>query len=152
MSFATPTKPNLTDYLVFIRGCGIGANFLPDNSMWIGITFTVAMDTVNLTLNCADPQIYTLAIYNLGVDRLLNFAQDVSGQTFFQQMRKDLGLLAFASGLVSSSSDQGTSQSLEVIKAAKGMTITDLQLARTIYGRTYLGFAQQYGPNIWGLT
>jgi hypothetical protein len=152
VAFTDPTKPNQADYLTFIRGAGIGVAFLPDNSMWIDVSFTIAVDTVNDVLNVVNPEIYTLAAYNLGVDRLLNFAQDVEGQTFFATMREKLGLLGFAAGLVSSSSDQSSSQSLEVVEGAKRMTFTDLQLARTIWGRTYLGFAQQYGSTIWGLT
>lgn len=150
--FVDPTTPNITDYTTFIRAAGIGAGFLPDDSFWIPVTFGIAQDTVNITLACAGPTEYTLAVYNLGVDRLFNFAIDVEGQTFFQRQRRELGLMSFASGLVSSSSDSGTAQTLQTIEAAKRMTITDLQLAKTIWGRTYLGFAQNYGPTIWGLT
>ena len=34
---------------------------------------------------------------------------------------------------------------------AKLMTITNLEMTRTPYGRAYLGFAQEYGPVAWGL-
>ena len=150
--FVTPTTPNQADYLTFIRDQGIGQAFLPDNSMWIGITFNVAMGIVNDTLNAANASLYTLAVYNLGVDRLINFASDQEGQTYFADWRVKLGIYTFASGLVASSSDSGTSQSLQVIEAAKRMTLQDLQHMKTTWGRVYSGFAQQYGPTVWGLT
>lgn len=156
--FATPTQANVADYTVFLRGIGMNVTVLPDNSMWIPITFGIANNTVNplLATACgfgADvPGPYVLAVYNLGADRVINFAPDQPNQTFFADLRASLALNSFASGLVNSSSDQGTSQSLETIEAAKKMTIGDLQLAKTPYGRLYLSFAQKYGPNIWGLT
>jgi hypothetical protein len=151
--FADPTKPSVGDYLLFVRGhVGIPVSALPDASIWLGTSFNVAMATVNDALNNANPTIYTLAVYNLGADRLINFAIDEQGQSYFTDLRRSMGLLSLASGLVSSSGDQGTNQSFEVIEAAKKMTINDIQLMRTPYGRAYLGFAQSYGPSIWGLT
>ena len=154
--FITPATPNLTDYLTFIRnGLGIGPAFLPDNSLWITTTFNMAMATVNLSLTVASVgtsgNIYTLAVYNFAADRLLNFALDQPGESYFKDTRAALGLNSFASGLVAASGDQGTSQTLEVIEAAKRMTITDLAMMKTPYGRAYLDFAQAYGPTIWGL-
>ena len=153
MSFTQPTKPNTVDYLTFIRnGLGIGPAFLPDDSFWIQGTFSMAIATVNDALNRVDGTIYTLAVYNFAADRLLNFALDEPGQSYFRDMRSTLGLNSFSAGLVNASADQGTSQSLEIIEAAKHMTITDLQLMKTPYGRVYLDFAQSYGSTIWGLT
>lgn len=155
--FVTPTTPNVTDYLTFIRnGLGIGPAFLPDDSLWVTTTFNMAMATVNLTLTAAtvgtSGPYYTLAVYNFAADRLLNFALDQPGQSYFKDKRAALGLNSFAAGLVAASGDQGTSQTLEVIEAVKRMTITDLSMMKTPYGRAYLDFAQAYGPTIWGLT
>lgn len=153
MTFATPTLPNQADYLTFIRqGLGIGPAYLPDDSMWIGTTFSMARAMVNDALIIADATIYTLAVYNFAADRLLHFALDVPGQSYFKDTRATLGLNNFLAGLINASSDQGTSQSLEIIDAAKRMTITDLGMMKTPYGRVYLDFAQSYGPTIWGLT
>lgn len=158
-AFATPGRPNLADYLLFIRqGLGIGPAYLPDDSMWIQATFDMSLGMVNLGLaaltmpGVTGSTIYTLACYNFGADRLLNFALDMPGQSYFKDMRASLGLNAFSAGLVNASSDQGTSQSLEIIEAAKRMTITDLQMMRTPYGRAYLDFAQSWGSTPWGLT
>jgi len=155
--FLTPTTPNVTDYLTFIRsGLGIGPVFLPDDSFWITATFNLAIGTVNLALTNAtvgtNGPYYTLSVYNFAADRLLNFALDQPGQSYFKDTRAALGLNSFAAGLVAASGDQGTSQTLEVIEAAKRMTITDLAMMKTPYGRAYLDFAQAYGSTIWGLT
>jgi len=155
--FLTPTTPNVTDYLTFIRsGLGIGPVFLPDDSFWITATFNLAIGTVNLALTNAtvgtNGPYYTLSVYNFAADRLLNFALDQPGQSYFKDTRSALGLNSFAAGLVAASSDQGTAQTLEVIEAAKRMTITDVQMMKTPYGRVYLDFAQAYGSTIWGLT
>jgi hypothetical protein len=152
-AFATPSKPNVDDYLLFLReGVGIGPAYLPDDSLWVQTTLDMAIGTVNDWINVADPRMYTIAVYNFGADRLLNFGLDEPGQCFFKDTRAALGLNSFSSGLISASADQGTSQSFEVIEAAKRMTITDLQMLRTPYGRVYLDIAQSYGSNIWGLT
>jgi hypothetical protein len=155
MTFATPGQPNVPDYLTFIRqGLGIGQAFLPDDSLWIQATFDMAIGTVGLFLRCADTtgNIYTLAVYNFAADRLLNFALDTPGECYFRDVRASLGINSFQPGLLTSSADQGTSQSFQVIESAKNMTITDLQMMKTPYGRVYLDFAQSYGSNVWGLT
>lgn len=150
--FTNPLAPNLTDYTTFIRTqVGIGPVYLPDSSMWINVSFDVAVRMVSLWLERADCVIYTLAVYNYGADRLLNFATDQPGQTYFADARKALNISGFTVGMITSSSDQGTSQSMEVPDWAKEMTIGDLQMARTPYGRQYLAFAQMIGV-IWGLT
>lgn len=152
--FVTPRTPNLADYQTFLTEQGFTAIVLPPSSMWIPITFDIAVATVNPLLALADCRapIYSLCVYNLGADRLLNFAPDQPNQTFFATNRKKLQLLKFSAGLVASSSDNGTSGSKEVIRAAKNMTVTDLEMMKTPYGRVYIGFAQNYGPTIWGLS
>jgi hypothetical protein len=151
--FVQPNKPNVTDYSTFLyNSVGIPVADLPTDSMWIQITLNIAIAEVNLALTCTVAPMYSIACYNLAADRLLNFAIDLPQRSYFTDMRKTLGILTLASGLVSSSSDGGTSQSLETIEAAKKMTLTNLQLAKTPYGRAYMGIAQSYGPTVWGLT
>lgn len=154
-NFANPGEPNEADYLLFLRqGVGIRAEDLPADSMWIPATFGMAVGTVTLALDLSTvTPIYSLAVYNFGADRLINFALDQPNRSFFTDLRNRLGITSFAAGLVSSSGDNaGSSQSLEVIEAAKRLTVTQLQMMKTPYGRNYIGFAQQYGPTVWGLT
>jgi len=42
--------------------------------------------------------------------------------------------------------------SLVVMEAAKMFTLSNLQNLKDIYGRTYLGYAQSYGPSTFGLS
>lgn len=72
--------------------------------------------------------------------------------TFFANARLKFKMGEFAPGVVASSSDVSTSVGLDNPDFMKGLTIEDLQLMKTIYGRTYLSIAQKYGPNVWGLS
>src|ERR1700758_3123178 len=107
--FTNPTTPNQTDYTTFVQSWGVTPTYLPVTSFWLTTTLKVACSIVNRSLRITDPTIYTLAVYNLGMDRLVNWAQDQPGQTYFQTLRKDFKLVyAFAPGVVSSTSDQGS--------------------------------------------
>jgi hypothetical protein len=153
-SFANPLVPSIGDYTIFVRSWGVTSTYLPNNSIWLTITFNVATAIVNRTLQCTDPLIYTLAIYNLAMDRLVNYAQDQTGLTYFKDLRgKDQYNLqyAFAPGVPSSTGDQGTSVGLLNPEWMQTLTIQDLQTLRTPWGREYMAFAQSYG-NLWGLS
>ena len=50
------------------------------------------------------------------------------------------------------SSDVSTSQSLAQPTWAAGLTIGQLGMMRTPWGREYLSYAQSFGPTIWGVT
>jgi hypothetical protein len=115
-------------------------------------TFSVAVDIVNDALSQAPGTLYALAVYNLGADRLLNYAVDAPGQTYFQDLRVSMKLMAVSVGVASSSNDQGTSVGILNPDALRDLTMMDLQTLKTPYGRAYMGFAQQYGPSLWGLT
>jgi len=71
---------------------------------------------------------------------------------YFVDVRKGLGLNTFTVGVVSSASDQGTSAGLIVPDFFKTLTLLDLDLMKTPWGRTYLELAQLSGPNVWGLS
>lgn len=157
--------PTLAGFLAFIRGnMAINTTVLPDNAPVIPMAFQIAMDLVNCDLNLASPDIYTLAVYNLGGDNIINFAPDVqppvpyaatdnAGELpFFAYLRSKWKLLDFNSGVVQSTGDEGTNVSLVVQEAAKNFTIANLQQLKTPWGRQYLAFAQSYGPTIWGLS
>lgn len=157
--------PTLAGFLAFIRGnMEINTTLLPDNAPVIPLAFQIAMDLVNCDLNKASPDIYTLAVYNLGGDNIINLAPDVQPPvpyidpankdqlSFFAFLRWKWKLLDFNSGVVQSTGDEGTNVSLVVQEAAKNFTLANLQNLKTPYGRQYLAFAQLAGPTIWGLT
>lgn len=154
-------------FLAFVRGtAGIPSSVLPDNSPAIGMAYRVAVDIVNLVLAIASPDMYVLAVYNLGVDNLINFAPDVqppvaykppppltneAGLPYFAFYRAQWKIYDFQSGVVQSAGDEGTTTSLVVQKAAENFTLSNLQNLKTPFGRQYLAIAQRTGTN-WGLT
>ena len=52
---------------------------------------------------------------------------------------------------MASASDEGTSTALLNPEFMKTLTLQNLQALKDPYGRTYLQFAQSFGP-VWGLT
>ena len=150
--------PTLGDFLVFIANVmGIPVSALPTNAPIITYAFDWAMAVVDDQL-AGVPYIsgswsqYAIAVYNLAGDRIINFATDQTGQTYFADLRNTLKINAFTPGIVSSTADSSTSTSLEVPDFFKGMTLEDLQLLKTPYGRQYMAIAQKYGKTIWGLS
>jgi len=125
-------------------------------------------DSTGAQLNGGGLSVYALAVYNLAGDNLLNYAQDLPeapivpgsgkagdptnpGLPFFAWTRKQLNLNGFVSGVIQSSSDNGSGNSMVVQDAAKNFTLANLQQLKTPYGRQYLAFAQSYGPSTWGM-
>jgi uncharacterized protein YciU (UPF0263 family) len=145
-------QPTQSGFLAWVRSAmGITTAELPDTSVFIGYAYDVALEIVNPALQVASPLIYTLAVYNLGGDNLINFAQDVPPSTFFTDARKSFGIGNFVAGVVTNSSDNGTSSGLTTPEAFKMFTLGNLQNLKTPYGRQYLAFAQDYGT-LWGLS
>jgi len=130
---------------------GIPSGVLPDDSLMLTYALQVALLIVNQAINAASPTIYTLAVYNLAGDNLINYAQDTPPSTYFADLRKSYGVNNFVGGVVNSASDEGTSSSYDVIDNLKNLTIGQLQNLKTPYGRQYLAFASQVGTN-WGLS
>jgi len=153
VAFSNPTVPNISDYILFIQQqMGIGPAFLPVDSFWIATTFNVAMEVANDQMNLVSPTLYTLMIYNLAGDRLVNFAQDQPAKTFFQTLRRKLHITAFYGGTVLNASDAGTASSALPPDSFKMLTLQDLQTLKTPWGRTYLAFAMQAGSALVGLS
>ena len=130
---------------------GIPTAALPSNAPVIPMALMIALDIVNQALTGV-PDLYTLAVYNLGADNVVRFAPDQIGQTYFADLRKSLGVNSFQPGVTSSTSDEGTSESLLNQAFMTNLTLMDLQNLKTPWGRQYLAFAQMYGPSVWGLT
>lgn len=120
--------------------------------MWITYAYNVASDLVNCVLQQASSTIYMLALYNLGGSLILNFAQDVNGQNYFECQRQLLKLDVFIPGVVQSTADSSTSAGFLDPEFMKYLTFDDLQRLKDRWGRQYLAFAQMYGPSIWGVS
>jgi hypothetical protein len=159
--------PTLAGFILFIQNVmGISSVVLPTDSPVISYAFNVALMTVNPQLACVplpcqpgtNWTIYEIAVYNLAGDRLVNFAPDQVGQTYFTDLRGSpnnsppgLGLTNFVAGVVTNSSDESTSVGLTTPDSFKGMTVADLQNLKTPWGQTYIGIAQSVGSLV-GLT
>ncbi len=160
---AAPT-PTLAGFISFIRNVmAIGTGVLPDDSPVIPMALSVALAIVNPALNCVgyapgvpgtNPvSIYTLAVYNLAGDNVINYAQDVGspppvyqdGLPYFEYLRKKFNTNAFVSGVIQSAGDESTNESMVIQEAAKNFTMANLQQLKTPWGRQYLAFAQSYG-------
>lgn len=148
---------------------GIDISVLPDNSPVIPMALSVALAIVNPALRAVGylpgvagtvpVSIYTLAVYNLGGDNIVNYAPDIGSPPptykdnlpFFAYMRAQFNTNAFVSGVISSANDESTGESMVVMEAAKNFTLANLQQLKTPWGRQYLAFAQSYGSLV-GIT
>lgn len=121
------------------------------------------MDVVNLQLQLASSHIYEFAVYNLAASNVINYAQDqpnapIYAQSppgvdlpFFAYIRKNWEIFGPVGGVIQSSSDVSTSESMVIPDWAKDLTLADLQLRKDPYGRQYLALAQKYGT-LWGIS
>jgi hypothetical protein len=127
------------------------AEAITGTNEWITASYGIALETVNcaLQLEC---MLYDSAVYNLATDRLLNWAPDIANQTYFSDLRREMKITRPALGVASSGSDQGSSGSVLNPEFMRNLTLGDLQLLRTPYGRAYLGIAQDFGSTLWGVS
>ena len=126
----------------------VNASSLTTYSPYLQWAFDVALDVTLVPPTCMPPILYVLAMYNLGMHQLLKIAQDQPGQTFFATQRQTFGLMSFKAGPIAATSDQSTSTTLVTPDFLKGLTIGQLGLLNTPWGRDYLDYSQMYGPNI----
>lgn len=145
--------PSQAGFTVFMRAQGITTSVLPDDSPVIPMAYAVAIQTVLLSINSVSPLMYTLAVYNLATDRVFNYAQDVGSPPpvyrdelpYFSWWRAHWNINDFIPGVVQSSSDVSTSQSMVIQEAANNFTLSNIQNLKTPYGRQYLSIAQDAG-------
>lgn len=163
-------EPNPSSFLLFVRNnMGISSTVLPDSSIWLTLAYNIAVALVNQSLQAVPftdqygnaSSMYAFAVYNLGGDNLINYAQDVPNApvvqgsipaaAYFQNLRQQFNINGFVSGVIQGASDESTSSNLVVQDAAKNFTLQNLQNLKTPYGRTYLQIAQSYGA-LMGIT
>lgn len=132
---------------------------IPDSS-WLQVAYDEAVNLAYYGLQSVPsqsttPSIYAFAVYNLGCALLLEFAPDDPNATppgtFWTNLRQSLGITNATYGMVNSAADQGTSESMYIPDVIKGMTLFDLQLMKSPWGRTFLMISGEWGT-IWGLT
>lgn len=147
------TTPTEADYLTFLRTTvGITTDALSDDNDAIGISYALSLETVNRFFKSVAPALYVWAVYNLAAALLFDFAQDTPPSTFFADARKAWNINSFVAGVVNSASDNGTSAGTAIPAAFNELTLADLQLLKTPWGRNYLSIAQKWGPDLFGIS
>lgn len=119
-------------------------------SVWASYAFNQAMALTN-SVPTITPLMYVLAVYNGAGHILLTIAPDQPGLVYFQTARTDFKLLQPQIGIITSSSDEGTSNSFAVGDGMRNMSMTDLDFYRSPYGRAWLQYTQDFG-GVFGLT
>lgn len=160
----TTPQPTLAGFQNFVwNEQGIPQAALPIDSVWWGWAFGFATGTVNRKLNQVPGPFYLLAVYNLGMDFLVNNAADQpapaglypennpDGKLYFAYLRDKMDLNGFKAGVIEASADETTSANFAVPDALKNLTVDQLQLTKTPWGRNYLGYAQKVGTLV-GIT
>ena len=148
--FTDPTTPNLADFVVFALAQGVPSADLVSPYTYASWALGYAQN-VALTAPCDLPAIvYVMAVYNLAFHQMLKTSPDQSGQTFFADIRKTYSLLSFVTGPIASTNDVSTGNAMVIPEWMKSMTIQANDLIRTVWGLSYLDYAQCYGPTIVG--
>lgn len=161
---ATP-QPTLEDWLVWVNQImGVPSIWLPPTSPAIPLAYSLAISIVNPVFASVPGPIYQQMVFNLAGHLLVTYAQDVTTKPpypykvvdgepygYFSYIRKTNNVTGFVTGIVQSTGDEGTSVSLVVPESFKNLTMSQLQLTTTIWGRTYLGFAQDWNAP-WGIS
>lgn len=145
-------NPTLAGFLLFLRNqAGVPTAALPDDSVYVTWAYDVAVEIVQQALQAASPTVYMLAVYNLATSNLIHFAGDTAPSTYFADLRKKLDINGEVLGVLTSTSDEGTSVSVQAPDFVKNLSLSDLQYLEDPFGRQYVAFAQRYG-SVWGLT
>lgn len=74
-----------------------------------------------------------------------------SAQTYFADLRKQFDMNGFTPGVIASTSDESTSESLLNPDFMKQLTMADLQYIKNPWGRAYMAYAQRIGT-VWGIS
>jgi hypothetical protein len=131
---------------------------LPDASTDIDDALAIAQEVVTDLLQQASSLLYEKAVYNLGVHNLIENAQDVTPTViyknnlpYFAYWRDTWKINTFTPGILTSTSDEGTSSSYLNPEFISKLQMSDLQYLKTPFGRAYIGYAMRAGNN-WGIS
>lgn len=164
MSGAGPTIGGFQQFITNVMAPPPPFNVV--TSPYVQYAYDFAIQFCNPNLQCVPGlpnawSLYAMAVYNLAADALVNFAQDPEGAPpvenskpptpYWQYLRNQYGVLNFVPGVLSSSSDDGTSASYQVAQQFANYTIANLQNLKTPYGRQYLAIAGSWGT-LWGVS
>ena len=147
------TTPTLPGFTTFCRNvAGINTDVVPDNDPGFQDALTFALAWVPLSMQCMSGLLYTACVYNLGVSMLVNYQPDQEGQTFFTTLRSTYKVSNFVPGVVTNTSDNGTSTGLTVGTQLANLSLFDLQTMADPFGRRAMALMGELGPSSWGIS
>lgn len=164
MTWTNPSVPNLPDYIDFVHNTMmISPLIIPSTSPYLGYSLNQALGIViNVPAWCGPswgslPGYsgdigYILAVYNCAGHIQITITPDQPMRTDLEKLRKQFKLLDPYNGVVESSSDQGTAESLAIPDSLRNLSLIDLDMIRTPYGRTALAWNQNFGSGVFGLS
>lgn len=130
---------------------GITSTYMsPTDAGWNN-AYCIAIELIPLRMQRISPVIYTLCVYNWAGSQLLQYQQDIAGQSFFKNARKGFGIDSFVPGVITEGHDESTGQSMAVGAGLQNLTLNDLQRIKDPYGRQALAYLQDLGP-LWGMS
>lgn len=139
---------SLSGFIEFVRSdMDVTVSQVPDNSASFSLAYGGAVEWVNPDISSVMPNLYSVAVYNLGASFLVNYGTE----SVFSQFRKDHGLNDFKAGVITGAGDNSTSAQRLVPDFFKDLSLADLQMLQDPWGRRYLMIAQQFG-SLWGLS
>jgi len=146
------SAPTLNGFIAWAQSVmGISTIVMSPTDPGWNFAYTVALDMVPDILNSASPDIYTFTVYNWAGSQLLQYQQDIAGQSFFANARKAYGISNFTAGVISNASDVSTSEGLSIGQGLQNLQLIDLQRIKDPYGRQALAYMQSIGT-MWGIT
>lgn len=90
--------------------------------------------------------------YSLAVNPGPVTVQGTYAAAYFAGLRASYGINVPSVGVVTASSDEATSITLTNPEQLRLLTLKDLRMLKTPFGREYLEFAQSYGQSLFGLS
>ena len=145
--------PTLAGFIVFCRSVvGIPTAVMADDDAGFQQALDFSLEWIPVVpLTAISPVLYTSAVYNWAASNLIQYQPDPTGQVFFTNARSSFGVSNFMAGVISSASNEATSQSMTVGKGLQNLSLIDLQRVKDPYGRQALAILQQLGT-LWGLS
>lgn len=164
MAWTNPNAPNLPDYTDFVHNTMmISPLIIPSDSPYLGYSLDQALGII-INVPCwgggnwgslpgfSGDIGYILAVYNCAGHIQLSITPDQPMRKEMEKLRSQFKLNDPYNGVVTSSSDQGTSETLGVPDSLQNLTLLDLNMMLTPYGRTALAWNQQFGSGVFGLS
>lgn len=161
--------PTLAGFQWFLTSIvGIPTQYLPADAPVIEWSYNIAYATVNRVFSLVPSRttpnkqiVYSQMVYNLATHYLVTSAPDTDVPYkhdneqkpiyYFQYARQSFGLNTFWAGVVEETHDETTGTKLHIPENLDNMTIADIDLTKTPWGRTYLGQAQKWNSP-WGIS